>query len=352
MPRAAIAFSVTSLLPVPLIAAGALWGGLWIWVALACMTVFAFAMDEWSARTANLASRRGGFPAHDLLSAVLALAHFVLLGLAVFALAGGTGLGGAERRALFLAAGLYLGQVGNPNAHELIHRRVRGLNALGRWVYISVLFGHHASAHPLVHHRFVGTDRDPNSARLGESYYRFFRRAWAGSFRQGYAAECERLARAGRNGAWDNPYSVYYAGAVLAVFAAAFIGGAAGVIAHLALSVFAQSQLLVSDYVQHYGLRRGRLPDGRTQPVSPRHSWNAPHWYTGHMMLNAPRHSDHHAHPDRPYPDLEMPTEAEAPTLPRSLPAMALLALWPGRWKKVMDPRVESWNARTERAAA
>ncbi|MDJ0628681.1 MAG: alkane 1-monooxygenase [Rhodobacter sp.] len=352
MTRAALAFSITSLLPVPLIVAAALVGGAGVWAALLYVTLFAFMMDEVIARA--VPADRGGceFPAHDALSVVLALAHFAVLGLTVHALAGGTGLGGAERLGLFLAAGLFLGQVGNSNAHELIHRGRRGLNALGRWVYISVLFGHHSSAHPLVHHRFVATDKDPNSARAGESYYRFARRAWIGSFKAGLTAERDRLRSIGRTGPLTNPYAVYFAGAALAVAAAAAIGGMAGILAHLALSAFAQSQLLISDYVQHYGLRRGRLADGRLEPVGPQHSWNAPHWFTGHMMLNAPRHSDHHGHPARPYPALTLPSEDRAPILPRSLPAMALLALWPRKWKQVMDPRVAAWTAAKDAQAA
>ncbi len=60
-------------------------------------------------------------------------------------------------------------------------------------------------------------------------------------------------------------------------------------------------------------------------------------------MLNAPRHSDHHAH--RPgLSRLLLPPAAEAPRLPRSLPVMACVALWPGLWRRVMDPRLEEWE--------
>jgi len=102
----------------------------------------------------------------------------------------------------------------------------------------------------------------------------------------------------------------------------------------------------MSDYVQHYGLRRTVGPDGRPEPVGPRHSWNAPHWFTSALMLNAPRHSDHHAHPSRPYPELTLPAPDTAPTLPHSLPVMACLALWPSQWRRVMDPRARLWLGR------
>lgn len=83
---------------------------------------------------------------------------------------------------------LWLGQVANPCAHELIHRTDRLLYRLGVLVYAALLFGHHASAHRLVHHVHAATPDDPNSARSGEGFYAFAFRAWTGSFRQGYLA--------------------------------------------------------------------------------------------------------------------------------------------------------------------
>ena len=79
-------------------------------------------------------------------------------------------------------------------------------------------------------------------------------------------------------------------------------------------------------------------PSGRIEPIGPRHSWNAPHWFSAALMLNASRHADHHAHPQCPFPALSV--DIDSPTLPRSLPAMATLALFPSLWRVVMDHRV------------
>ncbi|HSG55886.1 MAG TPA: fatty acid desaturase, partial [Paracoccaceae bacterium] len=102
-------------------------------------------------------------------------------------------------------------------------------------------------------------------------------------------------------------------------------------------------QLLLSDYVQHYGLRRRTRADGRLEPVGPQHSWNAAPWFSAAVMLNAPRHSDHHLNPARPYPALRLDA-ASMPVLPRSLPVMAMLALWPAAWRRVMDAKVALWQ--------
>lgn len=328
-------FSVATLVPLPLLALGAWLGGPWIWLALLYLTLFTFMLDQAVAMASRNAAQGAEFPAADQLSTVLALAHFALLPLGIWALAGGTGLGAAERVAVLLAFGLFFGQVSNSNAHELIHRGSLGLFSLGKWVLISLLFGHHTSAHRLVHHVHVATPKDPNSALPGESYYRFLPRAWVGSFRAGLAAERARVARA--EGPRMNPYVSYVGGALVLLALALVLAGWRGLLAYLALAFYAQAQLMLSDYVQHYGLNRRTLPDGRPEPVGPQHSWNTRHWFSSALMLNAPRHSDHHAHPARPYPALQLPETA--PLLPYSLPAMCAVALVPPLWRRMMDKR-------------
>jgi len=135
----------------------------------------------------------------------------------------------------------------------------------------------------------------------------------------------------------------YITGAVLIILAALLIGGLKGGLAAICLAGIAQTQLMMSDYVQHYGLSRRMLDNGKPEPVGSRHSWNAPHMMSSALMLNAPRHSDHHAHPARPFPALRL--DDDMPMLPRSLPVMACVALYPRLWRRVMDPRVADWQA-------
>ncbi|MBN9887666.1 alkane 1-monooxygenase [Salipiger abyssi] len=323
----------------------ALWlGGLWTLLALLYITVFTFFLD----RIAALAAPDrpdSEFPAGDGLAALLGLVHFPLLYAGVWAVAGAGGQSAAERVALFFALALFFGQVSNSNAHELIHRGSRRLHRLGVAVYCSLLFGHHVSAHLRVHHIHAATPQDPNSAPLGQSYYAFAPCAWIGSFRAGLRAETARRARTGKARGW-HPYLTYGAGAALSLALATTVAGWAGLLALLGLAAYAQAQLLLSDYVQHYGLRRRARDAGRYEPVGPQHSWNAPHGFSSALMLNAPRHSDHHAHPARPYPGLEL-DRAEMPILPQSLPVMAVLALLPPVWRRLMDRRAQRWQAET-----
>lgn len=337
--RAMAVFAAATVTPGVVIAIAALAGGVWVWLALAGMTVVVAGLDRLAARAAPALPDAGEFPAADRLSAGLALLHLALIPLVVWALAGGSGLDVGERLALFAAAGFYLGQVGNANAHELIHRADRRLFRLGAAVYTALLFAHHTSAHRHVHHRFAATADDPNSARRGESLYAFLPRAWAGSFVAGYEIERELRRRAQGGPRGLHPYVWYLSGMAACLLAVAWAFGPWGLLAYLALAGHAQVQLLVSDYVQHYGLARGRRADGKALPVTPAHSWNAPHRASAALMLNAPRHSDHHAHPTRAFPALTLPEGA--PVLPHSLPVMGLLAFHPPRFRRVMHRRLD-----------
>ncbi len=311
-------------------------------LAVLSLTVMVWGLDHFVAKVSVPLNERSSRTA-DILSALLAIVHFGLLPLVIWAMSGDV-LSSIDKIFLFFASGTFFGQISNSNAHELIHRRTRGLFRLGKWVYISLLHGQHVSSHLLVHHQYVGTRQDPSTSRLGESYYRYAYRAWLGEIRVGFHAEAKRL-RSVQRSPLGNPYLVYALGSLGVLVVSYMIGGLVGVIWHVALASFAQQQLLLCDYVQHYGLERKIADNGKPEPVGDTHSWNAPQWYSSGMMLNAPRHSDHHAHPSRPYTMLDLPSDG--PMLPRSLPVMATLALFPRPWRRVMDRRARDWKDAT-----
>ncbi len=335
-------FILAALAPVILLALGAVHGGVWVWAALAYVSVIAFLADElvrWRTAPADPdATARGA----NALSVGLALAHFGLMAGGILAVAGQTGLGGADRVAAFLAFGLYFGQVSIANAHELIHRPQRGLFNLGKWVFISMLYGHVTTSHRLLHHPHVATPKDPNFPPLGTSFYRYVPRSLWGNLREGFRIEQARAALSGRM----NPYVTYIGGAAGMLALAGWAAGGAGVAALLGLAAYAQLQHAMVDYLQHYGLARRKLPDGSYAPQAAHHSWNSPHWFTSLMTVNVTRHSDHHAHPARIYPALRLDTTM--PMLPYSLPAMGAIALIPPLWFKMMDRRVAQVLAHAE----
>lgn len=328
-------YALATLTPLALLLLGAtVWGMGGVW-ALVWLTLVAAGLDR--LLEPPHASPVDHAPWSNLLSAGLAIGHLVLLPLVLVALAG-EALSTGQKIALFFATASFFGQISHPNAHELIHRRPWALRALGAAVYTSVGFGHHVSAHRLVHHRFVGTAEDPNTPRTGEGFWGYVPRAWKGSFRAGLAQEEAFLSRRDLPPhGLRNPYWIWVGGAALALAVAIGLGGITGAVALAGFGLLTGGQILLSDYIQHYGLRRLQLPNGRLEPVAAHHSWNAPRGFSSYMMMNAPAHSEHHMHPDRPYDRLD--PEAPVPTLPWSLPIMGVIAMIPSAWRRLMDRR-------------
>ncbi|MFK7870979.1 MAG: alkane 1-monooxygenase [Roseobacter sp.] len=333
-------YTIASLTPAVLLSLACIWGGVFPLLAVLSITVVVFFLDKLT----------HSIPPTDasgrMLSLLLAAVHFPLLALGVWSLGTGAGLDLIDKLLIFTGLGLYFGQVSNSNAHELIHASARLPRRLGGLIYVSLLHGHHVSAHLRVHHVHAATDADPNSARAGEGFWRYALRVLRGEFTAGRDAETRHRARA-RGPKPPHPYIGYIAGGLITLVVALLLAGFKGLIAYLALALYAQLQLLLSDYVQHYGLRRRLLATGKPEPVGPQHSWNAPKWYSSAMMLNAPRHSDHHMRPARAFPALEVTPET-MPILPHSLPVMAVLALFPPLWRRVMDRRVARWQKTAE----
>ena len=122
-----------------------------------------------------------------------------------------------------------------------------------------------------------------------------------------------------------------------------------GVLFFLGQSFVAAFTLEVINYIEHYGLHRRVLENGRYERVTPAHSWNSNYFLTNLALFQLQRHSDHHAFPKRRYPILRH--QPDAPQLPGGYSAMFVLALCPPLWRRVIDPRVASW-ARAKAAGA
>lgn len=328
-------YALVTLTPLALIAFGAsVWGG-FAALALIWLTVLAAFLDNVMAPPERADDDHA--PWSDTLSVILGVGHLMILALVLWTMDQGD-VSLATKIVLFFATASFFGQVSHPNAHELIHRRNPFLKWLGASVYTSVGFGHHVSAHRLVHHRFVATPDDPNTPLAGEGFWAYLPRAWRGSFNAGLACEVAQLERQGKTASHgSNPYYVWVGGAVLTLAVAAVLGGPVAVLALVGLGLLTGGQVLMSDYLQHYGLQRLPLPNGRVEPVSAHHSWNAPKGFSSYLMMNAPSHSEHHMHPDTPYDRLD--PEADVPTLPHAMPVMAMIALVPRAWHRVMDKR-------------
>ena len=257
------------------------------------------------------------------------LITFVPLQLALIAwgarVAGTGELPPLEALGLALSVGLVSGSQGITIAHEFGHKSSRLDRWLARVLLVTVSYGHFTVEHNRGHHQRVATPEDPASARFGEAYWRFLPRTLIGSLRHAWALDRREVA-----GAWI---------ATLAI--AAGLGIAYGPLA--VAFFFGQSAMAVLlleavNYVEHYGLRRTQLADGRYERVAERHSWDSNHRLTNCFLIHLQRHADHHLNPMRPYAALQ-PRPA-SPKLPLGYASMIPLALVPPLWFAVMNPRV------------
>jgi alkane 1-monooxygenase len=254
-------------------------------------------------------------------------------------------LSALETIVLFFGVGVITGTVGINYSHELMHQKDRGERFLGDVLLSMVLYSHFRSEHLQVHHRHVGTPRDPVTARYNEGFHRFFPRVLIGSLKSAFKAEKAMLARKGLP--WtdlSNPFFRYWALQAFMLLLAILIGGWAGLFLFLWQAFVAVWQLELVNYVEHYGLTRKHLGEGKYEHVKPQHSWNAAHKASNWLLINLQRHSDHHYKPDRRFPLLQNYGVDEAPQLPYGYPIMTMAAMVPPVWRRVMNPRVRQWR--------
>ena len=254
-------------------------------------------------------------------------------------------LGVAEKIGLFIGMGVISGTVGINYSHELMHQKSRLERWLGDLLLASVMYGHFRSEHLRVHHLYVGTPRDPVTARYNEGFHRFFPRVLRQSLTSSWKAEKALLARKERV-VWhkSNPFWRYAGlqGAMLLL--ALTLGGVEGLALFVLQAGVAVWQLELVNYIEHYGLTRRHLGEGRYEHVLPRHSWNAAHRASNWLLINLQRHSDHHYKPDRRFPLLQTHAEGDAPQLPHGYSLMTMAAMVPPVWRRIMNPRVRAWR--------
>jgi alkane 1-monooxygenase len=229
--------------------------------------------------------------------------------------------------------------------HELVHRRAVWERRLGEFLLASVSYPHYATEHVYIHHPRVCTPLDPGSAPKGVSFWQYLPAEVANNLRGAWRFERRRLTRRHlplwhyTNAFWR--YIVEVAVWYGLIF---WLGGPWAVLVYAVLCGSVVFSMKVSNYVQHYALRRIRMPTGRFEPVKPRHAWSAAYKFTNWLYYNMQRHADHHTS-NRRYPLLQHHGASDSPQLPGSYAQMNGLALIPGRWFETMDPLVDHQRA-------
>jgi len=273
----------------------------------------------------------------ELLEMILGLSQLGVMGLLAYRapeLQGWSLLG-----ALF-GAGICAGAVGINLAHELGHRQTRRARWLARALLTTSHYSHFTIEHNQGHHVRVATPEDPATGRRGESVYAFWPRTLRGCLAHAWELEATRLARSGSS-AWSLGNRVLTGLLLQAGWLAALAlltspeGAALAALAALVGALLLETV----NYFQHYGLVRARDADGRWERVTAAHVWNSNHPVSRGLLLDLPRHTDHHLHPGRPCAVLRH--SSDSPQLPTGYPGMVLLALVPPLFRRVMHRRLD-----------
>jgi len=244
---------------------------------------------------------------------------------------------------LAVAAGITGGVMGITVAHELVHRSSRLDRAFGGILLTLVTYLHWAIEHVAGHHRRVATREDPATARLDEPLLTFMGRSLGHGFLSAWKIESARNARRGIQSPLRNRIILCLLSSVAVAGALAGLFGAGALLFFFAQSAVAIAFLETINYIEHYGLERRLVRPGVYERVSPLHSWNSAHRLTNALLFNLQRHSDHHVWPARPYYLLRH--HPESLQLPTGYAGMALLAMVPPLWRRVMNPRVLAHRA-------
>ena len=240
--------------------------------------------------------------------------------------------------------------VGINTAHELGHKTSPFERWLAKITLLPTAYGHFFVEHNRGHHVRVATPEDPASARFGESFWGFLPRTMIGSLTSAWGLERERLARRGHS-VWSWRNDILQTTALTALLFGGLIAALGWIVAPFLLiaAFYGASLLEVVNYVEHYGLCRERVANGRYERCQPKHSWNSNHVVTNLLLYQLQRHSDHHANPTRSYQALRH--FDEAPQLPSGYASMILLAYFPPVWFRLMNPRVVAHYAGDMRQA-
>lgn len=240
-----------------------------------------------------------------------------------------------------LSQGVVSGVLAINVAHELIHKEPRFEQWLGGLLLCSVGYCGFKVEHVRGHHVHFSTPEDASSARFGQSLWQFLPRALWRNTHNAWRLEAQRLQRAGHKTlSWRNELLVW--SLIWAAFAvgSAAIAGLAGMAFFLLQGLLAAVSLEIINYIEHYGLERRRLPDGRYERPNHRHSWNSSYRLSNALLFQLQRHSDHHETPRRRYPALRH--HDDSPQLPGGYAAMFVLAMFPPLWFRLIDPRVRA----------
>ena len=236
--------------------------------------------------------------------------------------------------------GLFIGIMGTVPGHELVHRKKNKFDMeMGNWLLAFSWDCAFAIEHVYGHHKNVGLDIDPATAKRGENIYKFIFTAMIKEHLDAWKIESYRSQRSNTSlFRISNKMISGYLRSFCFTICSFFIGGFSGVLVYLICALIAKSLLEVINYSEHYGLVR---VEG--SPVKPRHSWNSNSVMSSIYLYNVTRHSSHHEKANLRY--WELKSYDDAPKMPQGYLTMLYMALFlPYFFHKMMAKKLVEWD--------
>ena len=224
-------------------------------------------------------------------------------------------------------------------AHELGHRKNILDRNLSKLLFLPCLYMHFYLEHNLGHHKNVGTQEDPATARYNQNLFHFWIESVIKQYFNAWSIQLRLLSTEKRSFfSVKNDmffYTIFQIGYLIFLFQ---IFGLMGMVYGIIAAVISFLFLETINYIEHYGLKRKKLPSGRYERVEKFHSWNSNHIVGRIVLYELTRHSDHHYKSNKKYQILE--NINESPQLPFGYPTSMLLAIFPPLWFHIMNKRV------------
>jgi alkane 1-monooxygenase len=242
--------------------------------------------------------------------------------------------------------GLLCGTFGINVGHELGHRVNKAEQTLAKALLLTSLYMHFFTEHNKGHHKRVATPEDPSSARYGEPVYTFYFRTIIFSYLSAWHIAGDEVKKKGKA-----VLSLHNEMIQFHLIQLAFLGiiyfffGGWVTLYFIAAALMGILLLETVNYIEHYGLQRRALGDGKYERAMPEHSWNSDHVLGRVFLFELSRHSDHHYMASRKYQVLRH--HEDAPQMPTGYPGMMLLSLFPPAWFHIMNTRIKKRAAIT-----
>jgi len=239
--------------------------------------------------------------------------------------------------------GLMCGVFGINIGHELGHRVNIFEQTLAKMLLLTSLYMHFFIEHNKGHHKKVATPEDPSSARLGEWVYGFHLRSIIFSYLSAWHIANNEMKKEGRSVISINNEMIQFHFFQLAFLVLLFI--LFGLLPALYFIIAALIGILLLEtvnYIEHYGLQRKQIGEGKYERALPAHSWNSNHIVGRLFLFELSRHSDHHYLASRKYQVLRH--HDDSPQMPTGYPGMMILSLIPPIWFKLMNKKIKKYQ--------